>query len=36
MKLVSVDRVLKELQNDIIFSNKLFSKGAIPSKIYFA
>ena len=36
MKLVSVDRALKELQNDNFFSRKLFSTGAVPSKIHFA
>jgi len=35
MKLVSVDRACKELQNDALFSSKLFSTGAIPSKIHF-
>ena len=33
MKLVSVNRPLKELQNGTLFSSKLFSKGAVPSKI---
>ena len=33
MKLVSVDRALKELQNDILFSSMLFSTGAVPSKM---
>ena len=33
MKLVSVDRALKELQND---TSKLFSTDAVPSKIHFA
>ena len=32
MKLASVDRALKELQNDTPFSTKLFSTGVIPSK----
>ena len=36
MKLASLDRALKELQNDILFSSKLFSKGAVPGKIHFA
>ena len=36
MKLVSVDRALKELQYDTLFPSKLFSTGAIPSKIHFA
>ena len=34
--LVSADRALKELQNDILFSSKLSSTAAVPSKIYFA
>ena len=29
MKLVSVDRAFKELQNDTLFSSKLFSTGAV-------
>ena len=33
MKLVSVDRTLKEQQNDILFSSKLFSTSTITSKI---
>ena len=36
MKLVLVDRALKELQIDTLFSSKLFSTGAVPSKIHFA
>jgi len=37
MKLVSVDRAFKELQNDTLFSSKLFSTGAVQllSKIHF-
>ena len=34
MKLISVDRAFKELQNDTLFSSKLFSTGAVPSKIH--
>ena len=36
MELVSVDRALKELQNDTLFSSKLFNTGAVPSKVNFA
>ena len=36
MKLVSVDRALKVLQNDILFSSKLFCIGTLCSKIHFA
>jgi len=35
MKLASVDRTLKELQSNIVFASKLFSKAAVASKICF-
>lgn len=34
LKLISVDRAFKELQNDTLFSGKLASTGTVPSKIY--
>ena len=36
MKSVSVERVLKELQDDTLFVGKLFSICAVASKIHFA
>ena len=33
-KLVSVDRAFEELQNDTLFSGKLFRTGGVPSKIH--
>ena len=35
MKLASVDRMLKELQSNIVFVSKPFSKAAVASKICF-